>query len=63
MSSRWNHSMCADCWNARNPNRKAVKVIDAKQERCCFCAQIHSSGIYIREDPLKLFCHGEHEII
>jgi hypothetical protein len=65
--SRWNHSICEDCWDKRNPGREPVRVrlekledMNAINEVCCFCGDKHSSDIYVREDPAGLVCKGEH---
>ena len=34
---------------------------ERQDERCCFCGEITSAGIYTRADPQKLRCRGEHE--
>jgi hypothetical protein len=59
--SRWTHSICVECWIARNPGRKPVRVItEEKPQPCCFCGDSHVSGIYVRHDPEELICKGEH---
>jgi hypothetical protein len=58
--SRWNHSMCEDCWNARNPDRRVpVRARYPQEELCCYCGRKHSSGIYYRDDPKNVACKGE----
>lgn len=54
--SNWNHSICDDCWYAKNPDRDPVAIIDAEVETCCFCGEEHVSGINIRQDPKTLDC-------
>lgn len=61
--SAWNHSVCAACWNERNPDKpdtRAALERTALVEKCCFCEMIHVSGIYIRQDPDSMPCKGEH---
>jgi hypothetical protein len=56
--------MCAPCWNKRNPDRPVViRVPDSMRvdEHCCFCGEVTSAGIYVRQDPTKLACGGEHK--
>ena len=66
MSSRWRHALCAECWDAREPNRVAVRVrLDAGSEAgplevCCACQRVTVSGIYIRAEPSELGCQGIH---
>lgn len=64
MSKEWTHSMCEDCWNKRNPQRRAVKMIKGDNEHCCFCGIAHHSGIYVRYNPAseELKCLGEHYV-
>ena len=57
----WTHSICVDCWNLENKGMEPVRVRMIEAERCCFCGLPHESGIYIREDPAKLMCAGNHE--
>ena len=60
----WNHSICETCWNARNPEREAIKLReefrDERPDTCCFCGKLHGSGIYIRHEPAELLCKGNH---
>jgi len=65
MSSRWNHSICDDCWTKRSPEFEPHRMIDADdadKEFCCFCSKLHGSGIFIRLSPYspELQCHGDH---
>ena len=55
--SRWNHLMCAACWNAdeRHVN-KAVEGANSEAQQCCWCQKPTTSGIWVREDPEKLPC-------
>ena len=59
--SKWTHSICAECWGKKNPDRQPVKTIDGPREVCCFCGQSHASGIFIRHNPEELRCEGKHE--
>jgi hypothetical protein len=61
MSSRWTHSICAACWNAREPlTRRAFPDASNAEDKCCFCGAVHRSGIYVRHDPEdpRLKCKG-----
>ena len=50
--SRWTHTSCVPCWNARNPTRPAAEQPDnVPAERCCFCGTMTTSGLYVRHDP------------
>lgn len=42
--------MCANCWDERNPDRKAIRLNDAELEICGWCGAIQSNGIYVRAD-------------
>jgi len=63
--SQWTHSICNDCWKEKEPNRIPHRLIEAgvsnRNEVCCFCGNLTQSGIYVREDPKKLQCKGEHK--
>lgn len=50
MSKFTNHSLCEDCWDARNPGRRAVRAIDdnPKRDTCCKCGRATGSGIFVR---------------
>jgi hypothetical protein len=55
----WNHLICDRCWEARNPGRIAYRVIKdtGRLRNCCFCGSLHSSGIWVRQDPCTVtFC-------
>ncbi len=62
--SRWNHSICEECWNKRHPDREPVRIReeyrDEKPIPCCYCSRPHQSGIYVRDDPATLSCRGIH---
>ncbi len=54
--SRWNHSLCDECWDKREPTRKPLRVLDSQ---CCQCGTQHKSGIFVRADPDAMPCKGE----
>jgi hypothetical protein len=60
--SRWTHSICVECWNKKNPDREpiAFKPDFREEDKCCYCSEKHSSGIYVRENPADMPCNGEH---
>ncbi len=60
MRSPWNHSTCEPCWELANPGRFPVRIKPRLEEVCCFCGDKSTSGIYVREDPGKVCCKGEH---
>ena len=45
--------VCDRCWGLKNPGREACKVKEQHrdEETCCYCGNVHSSGIYTRVDP------------
>lgn len=63
MSSRWTHAICGPCWTERNPERRPVTVNVTHREDvlCCFCSARTRDGIFVRENPGLLPCHGHHE--
>src|SRR5260370_1158960 len=50
--SRWTHSICVDCWNAKFPEKKTGPHSSGNVEVCCFCGLTHLSGIYLRMKPV-----------
>lgn len=59
--SRWTHPICLWCWEQREPQRSPTHAGNAL-ERCCFCGKTTTMGIYVREDPTSVRCHGTHEV-
>jgi hypothetical protein len=58
--STWTHSICSGCWNKKNPSREPVRMKGAPIEKCCYCGQPTSMGIFIRESPETVPCKGSH---
>lgn len=60
--SKFTHSICEDCWNKKNPDRPVVKIQVGvfSGERCCYCGNIHNSGIFVRDNPSNCLCKGDH---
>lgn len=63
--SAWNHSICEACWVRRceargEPGRRAVRMREPRETRCCWCGESHQSGILVQEDPAVLRCRGAH---
>lgn len=58
---KWTHLICQSCWDEKNPNRElATMIIDSGLlSPCCFCGDLTTSGIYIRENSDTLLCKGE----
>lgn len=56
----WRHSICDACFAKRKPNIEPFKLRPEFRhpETCCFCGNMHESGIYIREDPQLTLCKG-----
>ena len=59
--SKWNHSLCDECWAALEGARIPCRVKDGP-ETCCRCGEVHTSGIYQRRDPLTYLCNGTHAL-
>ena len=49
--SLWNHSLCDKCYQAEEPGRMPVRLIDPDDTVCCRCRSNTSSGIYYRTYP------------
>lgn len=49
----WTQPACDDCWDERNPDRPARRIIAGYRatEKCCYCGGATTSGIYVRENP------------
>lgn len=60
MISKWRHTICTSCWKLRNGERDPVRMKDPELEICCWCHKLHSSGIYVRNNPRDTPCYGEH---
>lgn len=72
--SRWTHTICAPCWNKQHPSRPIKATLSQGfatapfrireryrvDEACCFCGELTSAGIYVREDPAITLCLGHH---
>jgi hypothetical protein len=58
--SEWTHNICKQCYTRFYPNREPTTLTLAERKLCCFCAQPNLDGIYVREDPRKLLCQGQH---
>lgn len=56
--SRWTHAICEACWNKRNPDRQAARVVDTSPTECCFCGSPTGAGIFVRESPENVLCKG-----
>lgn len=57
--SRWNHTLCEDCWNLRGQG-EAIRMHEAAAEPCCRCGALSAAGIYVRDEPTAYPCNGEH---
>ena len=58
--SRWSHAICRLCWDAQTPDREPTVLRYPHEETCCFCGAVTQEGIYVRENPARLRCGGEH---
>lgn len=46
---KWrNMAVCQGCWNERNPDRQAARLVSGPDEECIKCEQPTNSGIYVR---------------
>ena len=52
----WTQPICDDCWK-RPPIRDThgpedpTRLLNPEKERCAFCGEDTTSGIYVRHDP------------
>jgi len=56
--SRFNHSVCDQCWAERFTGLHVV-ARPPKKEICCYCGREHTSGIRRGEDPERVPCGGK----
>jgi hypothetical protein len=48
----WTQPVCNHCWTERRPDQPNPHRMKIPQlERCCYCGQETTSGIYTRDDP------------
>lgn len=62
MMSRWTHRCCKPCWMhvlGRTWPPPHV-VLEDEAGPCCWCGEDTSTGIYLRQDPIKMRCQGAH---
>jgi hypothetical protein len=53
--------MCDPCWDNRwQGKRTAVRLVEPENEKCCWCGQWTTSGIYVRADPDTIIDHVSH---
>ena len=49
--SKWTHPICLKDYAVMEPERDPFRVTDAAPERCCWCNEETTDGIYYRHDP------------
>lgn len=54
------HRTCRVCWDKRRPGQEPVAVKDSKEDVCCLCGTMTSSGIYIFDKEVFKHCEGNH---
>lgn len=54
----WQHSICDLCYSKEQPGRDPIRLKEAELSTCCFCGELHDSGIYYRKDPQLTLCKG-----
>lgn len=52
--SNWTQPVCDDCWDERNPDRRAARTNSGEPEKCCYCGAETYSGIYVRINPFSV---------
>ena len=56
MASRWTHAICIECFSAKFPDRRPIKVRGDDLVQCCYCDKRTGLGIYVRDDPSTMKC-------
>lgn len=61
--AEWTHAICSECYEREGEGAGVPHCLTAveRAERCCWCGQMTTSGIYLRRDPLWVKCRGQHE--
>lgn len=59
--SKLTHSICEVCWYEKRGATTPVRIRDRHIEKCCFCGDLHASGIFVRAPLEETKCNGEHE--
>jgi hypothetical protein len=56
----WRHAICGLCWKVSRPQSTPLRLVGELRvtERCCYCGDGTSAGIYLREDPSNVPCGG-----
>lgn len=52
------HNICGDCWERAHPDKPAHARGLGKLQRCCFCGEQNSDGIYVWIDCDAYRAHG-----
>lgn len=57
----WTHNICDDCWIERCKERNEigrvpVRVKNREGLTCCYCTNKHTSGIFVRDNPVAMVC-------
>jgi hypothetical protein len=59
--SKWSHVICEVCWSKREKGlTDPIRVVERREETCCFCGELTTGGIYVRADPALTKCGGNH---
>ncbi len=60
--SRFTHSVCAQCWTERHPDRPARGGEGNGDDiSCCYCGRLTSDGIYVRDEPMNTSCDSAND--
>ena len=54
--SGWLHILCDACWERREPGGEPTRAKGAVAQPCCGCGAQTESGIFVREEPTKMWC-------
>lgn len=59
----WTQPICETCWPEWFPFEKGepTRLLRPEKERCSFCGEDTTSGIYVRFDPLGVRFPAEKE--
>ena len=57
----WTQPICDTCYPGWFPDGVPFRFVKPEKERCSFCGEDTTSGIYVRHDPLSVRFPAEKE--
>lgn len=58
--AEWTHTLCEECWDFLEPQRKTpVRIKHPQLETCCRCGAVTIAGIYYRAQAMDYCDHDQ----